>query len=149
MSQERIFLRPGHTHVTATVPPEPGTNPDCLEVKEILGRLGDKWTIVTVTMLVDGPRRFNELKRSIGGISQQMLTRTLKALERDGMVTRKVFPTVPPQVEYGLTDLGRSLAVPLLQLTAWVVDHVSEIEGHRALHDEQPERAETLTPWRG
>jgi DNA-binding HxlR family transcriptional regulator len=140
MSQERIFSRPGHTRVTATIPAQPGTNAECLEVKEILGRLGDKWTIVTVTMLVEQPRRFNELKRLIGGISQQMLTRTLKALERDGMVTRKVFPTVPPQVEYGLTDLGHSLAVPLQQLTAWVVDHMSEIEDHRALHDETVER---------
>jgi DNA-binding HxlR family transcriptional regulator len=102
--------------------------------------MGDKWTILAITMLVEQPRRFNELRRLIGGISQQMLTRTLKALERDGMVTRKVHPTVPPQVEYSLTDLGKSLAVPLMQLATWVVDHMSEIEDSRELHDGREEK---------
>jgi DNA-binding HxlR family transcriptional regulator len=120
----------------APIPIVPGTNPDCQKVNLILNRLGDKWTILTITMLKDQPRRFNELKRLIGGISQQMLTRTLKSLERDGMVTRKVHPTIPPQVEYGLTKLGQSLAVPMLQLAVWVLDHQSEIEGNRALHDQ-------------
>ncbi|WP_018238864.1 helix-turn-helix domain-containing protein [Ensifer sp. BR816] len=118
-----------------TPPKEPGTHPDCRKVNEILGRMGDKWTIMAITMLAGEPRRFNELKRLIGGISQQMLTRTLKALERDGMVTRKVYPTIPPQVEYALTDLGRSLATPLMQLAMWVLDHLGEIEAHRASHD--------------
>lgn len=117
-------------------PREPGTNPDCQKVNQILGRMGDKWTILTVAMLAERPRRFNELKRLIGGISQQMLTRTLKALERDGMITRKVHPTIPPQVEYGLTKLGNSLAVPLMQLATWVLNHLSEIESHQASHDE-------------
>src|SRR5690242_21441136 len=76
------------------IPLQPGTNPGCGTVKEVLGRMGDKWTILAITMLVEQPRRFNELKRLIGEISQQMLTRTLKALERDGMVTRKVHPSV-------------------------------------------------------
>lgn len=118
-------------------PNTPGTNPDCRKVNAILGRIGDKWTILTIGMLADQPRRFNELKRMIGGISQQMLTRTLKALEADGMVTRKVYPTIPPQVEYGLTDLGTSLAAPIMQLATWVLDHLGEIEAHRALHDEE------------
>lgn len=118
-------------------PGEPGTNTDCRKVNEILGRMGDKWTILTMTTLAEQPRRFNELKRLIGGISQQMLTRTLKALERDGMVTRKVHPTIPPQVEYGLTKLGRPLAARLKELGIWVLDHVSEIEAHRASHDER------------
>jgi DNA-binding HxlR family transcriptional regulator len=118
-------------------PNEPGTNPDCRKVNAILGRMGDKWTVLAITMLAEQPRRFNELKRLIGGISQQMLTRTLKALERDGMVTRKVHPTVPPQVEYALTDLGHSLAAPVMHLAMWVLDHLSEIEAHRALHDEE------------
>lgn len=121
-----------------TTPPcQPGTDPVCLRVNQILGRMGDKWTILAITMLVERPRRFNELKRLIGGISQQMLTRTLKALERDGMVTRTVHPTVPPQVEYALTELGSSLSEPLLQLTTWVLDHLAEIEAHRALHDDK------------
>jgi DNA-binding HxlR family transcriptional regulator len=135
MSQERIFLLPGHTVVT-DAPDQPGTHPSCMRVNQILGRLGDKWTILAILMLVERPRRFNELKRLIGGISQQMLTRTLKALERDGLMTRKVHPTVPPQVEYGLTPLGRSLSEPLMQLAEWALDHVSTIEEHRALHDE-------------
>lgn len=116
-------------------PFEPGTHPGCGKVKEILARMGDKWTIFVIAMLAERPRRFNELKRLIGGVSQQMLTRTLKALERDGMVTRNVHPTVPPQVEYGLTDLGRSLAVPLMQLAGWVVEHLGAIEAHRSSYD--------------
>ncbi|WP_240650529.1 helix-turn-helix domain-containing protein [Variovorax sp. 375MFSha3.1] len=103
----------------------------------MLGRMGDKWTILAITMLEQKPRRFNELKRLIGGISQQMLTRTLKALERDGMVTRTVHPTVPPQVEYALTELGHSLASPLMNLATWVLDHLGQIELHRASHDER------------
>lgn len=121
-------------------PSEPGTNPQCQKVNQMLGRMGDKWTILTIAMLAERPRRFNELKRLIGGISQQMLTRTLKALERDGMVTREVHPTIPPQVEYGLTKLGSSLAVPLMQLATWVLDHLDEIEAHRASHDQQPKQ---------
>jgi len=123
------------------VPPnEPGTNPSCRKVNEILGRIGDKWTVLTISMLAERPRRFNELKRLIGGISQQMLTRTLKVLERDGMVTRKVHATIPPQVEYGLTKLGSSLAVPLMELAMWVMNHLDEIESHRALHGEGTKR---------
>lgn len=118
-------------------PGQPGTDPSCQKVNQILGRMGDKWTILTITMLSEQPRRFNELKRLIGGISQQMLTRTLKALEHDGLVTRTVFPTVPPQVEYALTELGTSLSVPLLQLAHWVLEHLDDIETHRASHDEK------------
>jgi DNA-binding HxlR family transcriptional regulator len=124
----------------ATPPSQPGTDPSCKKVNQLLGRMGDKWTILTISMLAQQPRRFNELKRLIGGISQQMLTRTLKALERDGMVTRTVYPTVPPQVEYALTDLGGSLAAPLMQLAMWVVDHLDEIETRRAAHDRHVDR---------
>ncbi|WP_186135480.1 MULTISPECIES: winged helix-turn-helix transcriptional regulator [Burkholderia] len=124
----------------ATAPSEPGANPSCQKVNQILARMGDKWTILTITMLAQQPRRFNELKRLIGGISQQMLTRTLKALERDGMVTRTVYPTVPPQVEYALTELGGSLSLPLMQLATWVLDHLDQIEMHRASHDHVADR---------
>jgi len=118
-----------------TIPILSGTNAECGKVKEVLARMGDKWTILAVATLAEQPRRFNELRRLIGGISQQVLARTLKALERDGMVTRTVHPTVPPQVEYALTDLGRSLAALLIQLTMWVLDHMTEIEGLRAKDD--------------
>ncbi|MDF0490427.1 helix-turn-helix domain-containing protein [Sphingomonas sp. H39-1-10] len=118
-------------------PDQPGTDGVCQRVNRMFGRIGDKWTILVVTMLMDRPRRFNELKRLIGGISQQMLSRTLRSLEHDGLVTRTVHPSVPPQVEYGLTPLGQSLAQPLTQLAMWMLSHLDEIEQHRALRDMQ------------
>jgi len=129
-------------NVPTPIPPKPGDHPDCRRVNEMLCHMGDKWLIVTIAMLADGPRRFNELKRLIGGISQQMLTRTLRGLERDGIVKRKVYPTIPPQVEYALTKLGGSLAVPLMQLATWVLHNLNEIEDHRVLHDDEMKRLE-------
>ncbi len=82
---------------------------DCRAVSEVLERVGDKWSVLVVVMLGAGPKRFNELRRSIASISQRMLTLTLRGLERDGLVTRTVFPTIPPRVDYELTELGRSL----------------------------------------
>ena len=102
----------------------------------MLSRVGDKWTVLIVKALEGKPRRFNELKREIGGISQQMLTRTLKTLERDGMVSRTVHPTVPPQVEYSLTELGHSLSEPVMRLGDWVGGHLDEIEANRDRYDE-------------
>ena len=113
------------------LPPSAGTNRGCRRINSILELVGDKWTVMIVMVLRDRPRRFNDLKRTVGGISQQMLTRTLKALERDGMVARAVHPTVPPQVEYSLTSLGRSLAEPLTVLGRWAEVYLEEIEGHR------------------
>lgn len=113
----------------------PHSDPSCRAVSELLGRVGDKWTVLVVKQLEGSPRRFNAMKRDIGGISQQMLTRTLKALERDGMVSRTVHPTVPPQVEYALTDLGRSLAVPVMALAAWSFEHMPQIHANRAAYD--------------
>lgn len=107
----------------------------CRNITPLLSRLGDKWTVLVMVALRDGPRRFNELKRDIDGVSQQMLTRTLKVLERDGMLTRTTFPTNPPQVQYELTDLGRSLSEPLLALGKWVHDHMREIESCRKTFD--------------
>lgn len=118
-----------------TPPAQPGTNDACQRVNRILGRMGDKWTILTITSLTGEPQRFNALKRMIGGISQQMLTRTLKALERDDVITRTVYPTVPPQVEYALTPLGQSLAVPIMQLAGWVLEHLDVVEEHQRAHD--------------
>ncbi|HEY1751793.1 MAG TPA: helix-turn-helix domain-containing protein [Caulobacteraceae bacterium] len=92
---------------------------DCRAVSTVLARVGDKWSVLIVMLLGDGPRRFSEIKRMVGGISQRMLTLTLRGLERDGLVTRTVFPTVPPRVDYELTDLGRSLWGPVGALGAW------------------------------
>ncbi|MEG3159410.1 helix-turn-helix domain-containing protein [Sphingomonas sp. LB2R24] len=101
----------------------------------VLNIVGDKWTVMIVMVLRIRPHRFNDLKRSIGGISQQMLTRTLKALERDGMIVRTVHPTVPPKVEYALSDLGISLAQPVRQLGDWAEAHMDRIEGNRTRYD--------------
>jgi DNA-binding HxlR family transcriptional regulator len=101
----------------------------------VLARVGDKWSVFVIMMLIDGPQRFNELKRTIGGISQRMLTLTLRGLERDGLVTRTVFPTIPPRVDYELTDLGRGLAKPVQALGQWAFAHLPEIEGARTRYD--------------
>ena len=81
----------------------------CAAVSGVLSRIGDKWSVLIVMLLSDGPKRFNQLRRMIGGVSQRMLTLTLRGLERDGLVTRTVFPTIPPRVDYELTPLGHSL----------------------------------------
>jgi DNA-binding HxlR family transcriptional regulator len=101
---------------------------NCRRVTPVLSRLGDKWTVLVIVVLRGGPRRFNEIKRSVDGISQQMLTRTLKSLERYGALTRTAFPTNPPQVQYELTELGNSLSVPILALGKWVYEHLPAIE---------------------
>lgn len=115
--------------------PEP-MHVECGRFSSVLSLIGDKWTVMIVLALIERPRRFNEIKRAIGGISQQMLARTLRALERDGMVARTVYPTVPPQVEYALTHLGRSLADPIRELGSWAAAHIAEIEGNRSAFDE-------------
>lgn len=107
----------------------------CLIVSGIISRIGDKWSVLTIMCLAAGPRRFNELKRVIGSISQRMLTLTLRGLERDGLVTRTVFPTVPPRVDYELTDLGRSLRGPVQALGRWAFENQTTIEGARRAFD--------------
>ncbi len=89
------------------------TQASCGSVNEVLARIGDKWTVLLIILLGDGPKRFNQMRRMVGGISQRMLTLTLRRLERDGLVRRRVWPTQPPRVEYGLTTLGRSLRGPI------------------------------------
>lgn len=117
------------------LPTLPALDTECRKISEILARIGDKWTVLIVMTLREKPRRFNDIKRTIGGISQQMLTRTLRALERDGMVRRTVFPTVPPQVEYELTRLGHSLSEPVIHLGDWALAHMDQIESHRSRYD--------------
>ncbi|HEX3710023.1 MAG TPA: helix-turn-helix domain-containing protein [Pseudolabrys sp.] len=111
---------------------EPG---DCRAVSEVLSRVGDKWTVLVVTTLGEGPKRFNELRKALGSISQRMLTLTLRALERDGLVTRTVFPTIPPRVDYELTRLGRSLLDPVSGLGLWARRNRNAIETARARFD--------------
>ena len=107
----------------------------CPRVSEVLSRVGDKWSVLVIMMLGDEPLRFNELKRRIGGISQRMLTMTLRTLERDGMVSRTVHPTVPPRVEYQLTELGRSLWQPIEALGQWAFRNIPNIEQARDAFD--------------
>ena len=132
-------MKPEHKNVPVprapALPPQPHLDSDCRGVASILARVGDKWSVFVIMMLGDGPKRFNELKRMIGGISQRMLTLTLRGLERDGLVTRTVFPTIPPRVDYELTDLGRGLAKPVQALGQWVFEHKDQIEGARGKFD--------------
>jgi DNA-binding HxlR family transcriptional regulator len=109
----------------------------CIAVREVLNRVGDKWSVLIVGMLGDGAMRFSELKRAIEGISQRMLTLTLRGLERDGLVTRTVYATIPPQVEYALTELGRTLLKPVLAISTWADEHRNEITQARVRFDKR------------
>jgi DNA-binding HxlR family transcriptional regulator len=119
-----------HAHISVRRDP-PGSRQDpheaCQsagrEIADTLARIGDKWTVMVVGTLFHGAMRYNEIRRAIDGISQRMLTLTLKGLEKDGLVTRTVFPTIPPRVDYELTDLGRSLRDPLKALHDWATEH--------------------------
>lgn len=114
----------------------PGPTRDgCKPVTEILSRIGDKWSVLVVMLLGDGPKRFSEIRRMVDGISQRMLTLTLRGLERDGFVTRTVYPTVPPRVDYELTALGKSLRDPISRLGEWAFAHRAEVERARSAFD--------------
>lgn len=95
--------------------------------RRLLDRIGDKWTVLIVGALAEGPRRFSELRRTIDGVSQKMLTQTLRGLERDGLVTRTVYAEVPPRVEYQLTPAGRTLQEPLKALERWSIEHFGQV----------------------
>jgi len=112
-----------------------GNSPRCRSIAPILQRIGDKWSILIVMILARGPRRFNELKRLIDGISQRMLTFNLRGLERDGLVSRTVFPTIPPRVDYELTELGKSLCGPIVALGQWAEANYDEIAVSREAFD--------------
>ncbi len=126
---------PSHRNVTASAPDEHDPA-ECVVVREVLDRVGDKWSVLVIGLLGTRTHRFNELKRAIEGISQRMLTLTLRQLERDGLVERTVHPTVPPRVEYALTALGRSVLEPLEILTTWARDHGTDIAEARRRYDE-------------
>jgi len=129
--QEGTSVLPSNLHV-----PE-----DCRAVSEVLSRVGDKWTILVVSELGNGPKRFNEIRRALGSISQRMLTLTLRGLERDGLVTRTVFPTIPPKVEYELTALGRSLLVPVSGIGLWARQNRAAIQKARQRFDATADKA--------
>ena len=126
-AQEGTSVIPRNLHV-----PE-----ECRGISEVLARVGDKWSVLVVSHLGDGPRRFSELKRALGSISQRMLTLTLRGLERDGLVTRTVTPSIPPRVDYALTTLGRSLLGPVLELTTWARRNRPAIEKAQRRFDEK------------
>jgi DNA-binding HxlR family transcriptional regulator len=124
-TQEGTAKLPGNLHVAE----------DCRAVSDVLARVGDKWTVLVVSALGEGPKRFNELRRALGSISQRMLTLTVRGLERDGLVTRTVFPTIPPRVDYELTTLGRSLLDPVSELGLWARKNRPAIQSARQQFD--------------
>ena len=134
-------MSPGNIHRTA----------DCAPARDVLSRVGDSWSMLIIILLGDGPQRFNELRRTIDGISQRMLSLTLKNLERDGFVLRTVTPTVPPRVDYSLTELGFSVWHPVKQLGQWAISHHSEIEASRQSFDARRAASmpEAAAPQRG
>jgi DNA-binding HxlR family transcriptional regulator len=109
----------------------------CQLTREVLTRVGDKWSVLVIVLLGDGTRRFSELKRTIEGISQRMLTLTLRGLERDGLVERTVIPTVPPRVQYELTSLGTTLLKTVTELANWAITNREPIERARAEFDQR------------
>ena len=108
---------------------------DCVSINEVLNRVGDKWSLQVISQLGEGTLRFTELKRSVDGISQRMLTLTLRQLERDGLVKRTVYPTVPPKVEYTLSDFGRTILVPVTALANWALTYRTDIQAAREAFD--------------
>lgn len=117
-------------------------SPVCRTISTLLSRIGDKWTVLVVASLGDGSRRFNELRREIPSVSQRMLTLTLRNLERDGIVSRAVTPSIPPRVDYTLTALGHSLLDPVSALSQWALDHVETIHAAQAQYDSAHDKAE-------
>ena len=127
---ETVMPKPNLT----LVPADPAA--DCKALGQILERIGDKWTILIVGVLSQGPMRFNAIQRAVPGVSHKMLTTTLRGLERDGLVTRTAFATIPPRVDYELTEQGRSLGEPLLKLGAWARSQQPYIESSRKKFDD-------------
>src|SRR6476659_3176622 len=128
-------------HIDVPAPVDSGDGPclksaGCKNVAPVLNRVGDKWSMMIAMMLAAGPMRFSELRRAIDGISQRMLTLSLRGLERDGLVTRTVTPTIPPRVDYELTELGISLREPVQGLGAWALAHIDCIRAAQARYDE-------------
>jgi DNA-binding HxlR family transcriptional regulator len=110
--------------------------------RQILDRIGDKWTTLVIGLLADGPLRFSQIRRRIGGISQKMLTQTLRSLERDGLVSRTIYAEVPPRVEYQLTELGETLCEPIAMIRNWALEHIVEVMAAQSEYDSHAMTAE-------
>jgi DNA-binding HxlR family transcriptional regulator len=137
-------MRPSKVDVTAPARHLPSG--ECPKISQVLARVGEKWSVLIIIMLAERPRRFSELKRAIGGVSQRMLTLSLRGLERDGLVKRTVFPVVPPRVEYELTPLGQSLRAPVSALGEWARGHIAEIDAAREAFDRRESRQADPSP---
>ena len=140
--QDGIILSPTHKFVPAPdQAPRGAADGPCLQsagcknVAPVLNRVGDKWSMLIVMILANGPQRFSELKRAIDGISQRMLTLSLRGLERDGLLTRTVTPSIPPRVDYELTELGISLRAPVKALGEWAIEHIGCIRAAQQRFD--------------
>ena len=138
-AQEGTLKKPGHLKVPANRNCAKSfadlTAEVCQSVGDVLARVGDKWSILIIAMLSRGSMRFSELKRSIGSISQKVLTTTLRGLERDGYISRTVTPSIPPRVDYELTELGRDVLVPVVALAQWALLSRKRVEGARVKYD--------------
>ncbi|OCZ53348.1 winged helix-turn-helix transcriptional regulator [Acinetobacter seifertii] len=128
-------MLPSHTNFPDEMP-DPNIN-GCRATREILDRIGDKWSLYIIASLAKGTMRFNELRRGIDGISQRMLTLTLRGLERDGLVSRTMYPTIPPRVDYELTELGQTLLVPVMALVSWADNNQLAIKEAHQRFDEK------------
>jgi DNA-binding HxlR family transcriptional regulator len=116
-------------------PSGPVSEPSACHAREVLQRVGDKWSVYVIDLLGQGTKRFSELHRSIDGITARMLTVTLRGLERDGIVTRTIHPVIPPRVDYALTPMGQTLLDTIGRLVTWTGSHLPEIEAARAAYD--------------
>ena len=126
---------PSHSDVPHSHLPQSDVPSECIVVREILDRVGDKWSVLVIALLGEHGQRFTELRRSIDGISQRMLTLTLRQLERDGLVSRTVHATVPPRVDYALTPLGRSVLEPISGLMQWAQAHGTDVAEARRRYE--------------
>ena len=130
------------THTGDTGPAAGDDAAYCQQMRLLLDRVGEKWSLLAVIALREQPRRFNQLRRELSGVSPRMLARTLRGLERDGLVSRSVYPTVPPQVDYALTELGTSLLQPVDALLQWAWAHQPQMDQARSDFDDRQRDAE-------
>jgi DNA-binding HxlR family transcriptional regulator len=139
-------LAPSATDRPAAAGTAGGVKLASCRVRQILERVGDKWSLFVISCLGEGPKRFTVLKREVAGISQRMLTVTLRGLERDGIVSRTMYPVMPPRVDYELTPLGRTLLDAVGALMAWADAHLDEVDTARAAYDARDRSFAAPTP---